>query len=68
VVINLLGNSFIKKTKLIFKLIILVIIVFYILPKLLSLLWYLNPPELKIREEHLLEKPLRVILNIINYS
>jgi hypothetical protein len=67
-VISFSGNSVIKRVKLYFKIAILVIIVFYILPNLLSLLWYIPPPNLKIREEHLLEKPLRVIVDIINTS
>lgn len=66
-VINFSRDSIMKKTKLYSKLIILLIIVFYILPKLLSLLWYLNPPELKIREEHLIEKPMRVFVDIIHW-
>lgn len=65
-VINFSGNNVIKRAKLYSKIAILAIIVFYILPNLLSLLWYINTPDLKIREEHLLEKPLRVIADIVN--
>lgn len=67
-VITFSGNGVIKRTKLYFKIAILAVIVFYILPNLLSLLWYTNTPERKIREEHLLEKPLRVVVDIVNTS
>ncbi len=61
-VVTFSGRSMIKKAKLSFKIIILGTIVFYILPKLLSLLWYLHYPEQRIREDHLLEAPLRVMI------
>ncbi len=61
-VVTFSGNGMIKKAKLVVKIIILVTIVFYILPKLLSLLWYIHYPEQKIREDRLLETPLRVML------
>ncbi|SFL81048.1 hypothetical protein SAMN04490355_101928 [Pelosinus propionicus DSM 13327] len=64
-VINFSGQNIMKKCKLYTKIIILLIIVFYILPKLLSILWYLIPPEEKIRQEHLIEKPMRVSEDII---
>jgi hypothetical protein len=64
-VINFSGHNIIKKCKLYTKIIILLIIVFYILPKLLSILWYLSPPEEKIRQEHLIEKPMRVSEDLI---
>jgi len=57
-----------KTTKIVGKIIILVIILFYILPQLLSLLWYIHYPEPKMREEHLLEKPLRVTATLLNIS
>ncbi len=60
------GSGILKKVKLSFKIIILATIVFYILPKLLSLLWYIHYPEQKMREDHLLEKPLRVISVLLN--
>lgn len=59
-------RSIIKKAKLYFKIIILAIILFYILPKLLSLLWYIHYPEPKIRDDHLLEKPLRVTATMLD--
>ena len=62
------GRSMLKKAKLSFKIIILGTIVFYILPKLLSLLWYMHYPEQKMREDHLLEAPLRVIATLLNVS
>lgn len=59
-VVTFSGNRIMKTTKILAKIIILVIILFYILPQLLSLLWYIHYPEPKMREEQLLEKPLRV--------
>ena len=67
-VINFSGNNFITKAKLYFKITILAIIIFYILPNLLSLLGYINTPDYKIRDEQLIERPLRVEFNIINTS
>ncbi|AJQ27766.1 hypothetical protein JBW_02421 [Pelosinus fermentans JBW45] len=64
-VINFSGHNIMKKCKLYTKIVILLIIVFYILPKLLSILWYLSPPEEKIRQEHLIEKPMRVSEDLI---
>lgn len=61
-VVTFSGSGMKKKAKLLVKIIILVTIVFYILPKLLSLLWYIHYPEQKIREDRLLETPLRVML------
>lgn len=51
-----------KYIKLSCKIIILATIVFYILPKLMSLLWYMHDSEQKMREDLMLEKPLRVML------
>jgi len=65
-VVTFSWHGIIKKAKLYFKIIILAIILFYILPKLLSLLWYLHYPEPKIRDEHLLEKPLRVTATLLD--
>ncbi|MDF2634476.1 MAG: hypothetical protein K0R78_1350 [Pelosinus sp.] len=65
-VINFSGQSIIKKSKLYAKIVILLIIVFYILPKLLSILWYLSPQEEKIRQEHIFDKPMRVGMDIRN--
>lgn len=65
-IINFSGHNILKKSKMYVKIVILVTIVFYILPKLLSVLWYLNPPEEKIRQEHLIEKPMRVNKDIIH--
>jgi len=65
-VVTFSWHSIIKKAKLSLKIIILAIILFYILPKLLSLLWYLQYPEPKIRDEHLLEKPLRVMVTLLD--
>lgn len=57
-------RSMLKHAKLWVKLIVLVLIIFYILPKLLNLFWDSNHSEPKIREEQLLEKPLRVMVNV----
>ncbi|MBP2625586.1 MAG: hypothetical protein H6Q68_297 [Firmicutes bacterium] len=65
-VVTFSWHSIIKKAKLYFKIIILAIILFYILPKLLSLLWYIHYPEPKIRDDHLLEKPLRVTATLLD--
>lgn len=48
-----------KRTKLIFMILILLTIIFYILPKLLTFFWDGKPGH-KLRDEKLLEKPLRV--------
>ncbi len=67
-VVTFSGRSIVTKVKLYCKVIMLAIILFYILPQLLSILWYFQYPEPKIREEHLLEKPLRVTATILNIS
>lgn len=67
-VVTLSGRGIAKKVKLYCKILILAIILFYILPKLLSMLWYMHYPEPKIREEHLLEKPLRVTATLLKIS
>ncbi|XER07048.1 hypothetical protein SRRS_25930 [Sporomusa rhizae] len=50
-----------KKSRLVVKIVLLTLILFYILPKLVTLFWQFNSPGLKIRDQHLLEKPLRVM-------
>jgi len=67
-VVTFSGRSILTKGKLYFKIIILAIILFYILPQLLSLLWYFQYPEPKMREEHLIEEPLRVTSRLLNVS
>ncbi len=67
-VVTFSGRSIVTKVKLYCKVIMLAIILFYILPQLLSILWYFQYPEPKIREEQLLEKPLRVTATILNRS
>jgi len=62
------GHKIVKKMKVMIKIMILTIILVYILPKLLSLLWYIHYPEYKMREEHLLEKPLRVMAIMLEIS
>ena len=65
-VVTFSWRSIIKNAKLYFKIIILAIILFYILPKLLSLVWIIHYPEPKIHDEHLLEKPLRVTATLLD--
>jgi hypothetical protein len=67
-VVTFSGNRIMKTGKIMAKIIILILILCYILPQLLSLLWYIYYPEPKIREEHLLEKPLRVTINLLHIS
>jgi hypothetical protein len=50
------------------KIVVLAIIIFYILPKLLTLFWNISNVEPKIPDEHLLEKPLRVTTVLIHLS
>ncbi|HML31594.1 MULTISPECIES: hypothetical protein [Sporomusa] len=51
----------IKRSKLYIRIVLLTLIIFYILPKLMTMLWEFSNPGLKIRDQHLLEKPLRVM-------
>lgn len=60
------GNRIMKTSKIVVKIIMLIIILCYILPQLLSLLWYIHDPDPRMREEHLLEKPLRVISVLVD--
>lgn len=55
-----------KRVKLCIKVVVLMIIMFYILPKLISLFWGAKSQELKLREQHMLEKPLRVSTQLID--
>ena len=65
-VVTFSWHSIIKKAKFYGRIVILAIILLYILPKLLSLLWYIPYPEPKIRDNHLLEKPLRVTATLLD--
>ena len=58
--------SITRKVKLCIQIIILVIILFYVLPKLLSLIWFLHYPDPIIRDEHLLDKPMRVTATLLD--
>ncbi|HEY3426460.1 MAG TPA: hypothetical protein VGL27_16805 [Negativicutes bacterium] len=60
--------SIMKKVKISLKIVVLAIIIFYILPKLLTLFWNISNVEPKIPDEHLLEKPLRVTTVLIHLS
>lgn len=57
-------RAFWQKAKIFCKMIVLAWIALYVLPKLFGLLWQEDQLEKKIREEHLLEKPLRVYHNV----
>ena len=65
-VVTFSGTGIMKVFKILVKIIILLLIIFYILPQLLNLLWYIHDPEPKMREEHLLEKPLRVTAALLD--
>ena len=52
-------NHLLKKIKIGVQIAILAVILFYILPKLLSQFWFMNPVEEKVHPDYL-EKPLRV--------
>lgn len=54
-------HAVMKKAKLCFKIAILIFVILYILPKLLNLYWDVSHPGQKIKEQQLLEKPLRVM-------
>lgn len=60
-VITFSWRNIIKRSKLYIKIILLSLIIFYILPKLMTILWEGHNPGLKMRDQHLLEKPLRVM-------
>jgi len=61
-VVTFFLRSIIKKSKLYIKILLLALIIFYILPTIITIFWQSNSPDLKMREQHLLEKPLRVML------
>lgn len=60
-VVTISFHNIAKKIKLGLKIMVLAIMIIYILPKLLNLFWHIDSPGEKIRDEHLLEKPLRVM-------
>ncbi|XEQ93062.1 hypothetical protein SCACP_19140 [Sporomusa carbonis] len=59
-------RSIIKKSKLYIKIVLLTLIIFYVLPKLMTMFWEFSNPGHKIRDQHLLEKPLRVMVTSNN--
>ena len=61
-------RSIVKRAKLYLMILILALIILYILPKMLTFFWNINTPGQKLREDHLMEKPLRVISTSINIS
>jgi len=54
-------NNASRRVKIGLKAVVLAVMIFYVLPKLLGFFWQFNQPGPKIREEQILEKPLRVI-------
>ena len=60
-VITVSWRKIIKNSKICLKIMLLTLIIFYILPTLIFLLWEGNNPGLKMRDQQLLEKPLRVM-------
>lgn len=63
-VLSISRRSLIKKSKMITRLLVLAIIIIYILPKLLSLLWNALESNTQERDRHLIEKPLRVEMSL----
>ncbi|WP_371370806.1 hypothetical protein [Sporomusa aerivorans] len=60
-VVTFSWRNLIKRSGLYVKIVLLTLIIFYILPKLLTMFWEYNNPGIKMRDQHLLEKPLRVM-------
>ncbi|MCE5284575.1 MAG: hypothetical protein LLG02_01820 [Pelosinus sp.] len=54
-----------RKVNLFIMIIVLLAVVFYIFPGLLKLIWQQNSSEEKMRQQYLLEKPLRVLDSVI---
>jgi type III secretory pathway component EscU len=59
-------RNIIKRMKLCFKVLILAVLIFYILPKLLTLFWHIGDQEQKIQDQHIFEKPLRVTADTLD--
>lgn len=53
-------RDIVRNGKLIIKVIVLLVLVFFILPSLISLVWNMSCPGIERRDEKILEKPLRV--------
>ncbi len=64
-IVGLSRRNLVRRGKIYIKLLLLAVIVVYLLPKLISLLWEVNTGP-KIRDDHMLEKPLRVISLSVN--
>lgn len=69
-VITFSWQNILKRSKLFIKILLITLIIFYILPQLLTLLWECTNPGLKLRDQHLLDKPLRVMATatIVDHS
>jgi len=64
-IVDLSRRNIVKHASIGVKFLIIALILFYVLPKLISLLWHICHPDPKIHQEQFLEKPLRVISAII---
>lgn len=53
-------RDLLRRTKIIIRMLLLAILVFYVLPQLITLLWNATMVDPKGPDQHLLEKPLRV--------
>lgn len=60
-IVGISRRVFSRRAKLCLQAVVLAVMVFYIMPKLLSFFWQLHQPGPKIRPEQIWEKPLRVI-------
>lgn len=60
-IVGVSWRSVSRGARLALKAMALVVMIFYVLPKLLGFFWQFNQSLPKIRENHIMEKPLRVI-------
>lgn len=61
-------RHFWKKASLLIVIIILLWIVYVVFPSLIKLFWPQSNNEEKMRQQYLLEKPLRVLYTVMNSS
>lgn len=54
-----------RRFKIALKAMALAVMILYVLPKLLGFFWQFNQPIPKIRENQIMEKPLRVISEFV---
>jgi hypothetical protein len=62
-VITFSWQGILKRSKFYIKILLITLIIFYILPQLITILWECTNPGLKIRDQNLLERPLRVMVS-----